>query len=200
LFIIKLFIVLKQYLAQRDIMDYSNLVTALKENKTREVNELIEALRPRLMAFLRVHMNASEADAEDCAQDSLLSSIEIIKEGRLKDPDQLVSYILSTCKNNYLKMKKKQRAESVDEIPEEHQHSPGQLQSLLDEEKERLLELCLNQLKEEYQRFMQYWFDHPDSHTKKVAAEFDISINNAWTRKHRLIKKLNECYQKKSEL
>jgi len=181
-------------------MDYSNLVTALRENDTRRANELIEALRPRLMAFLRIHMNASRADAEDIAQDSLLNSIEIIKEGRLKNPDQVVSYILSTCRNNYLKMKKKQREESMDEIPDEYQQAPGQLQSLLDEEQQRLLEWCLNQLKEEYQRFMQYWFDHPDAHTKKVAAEFDITVNNAWTRKHRLIKKLNECYQEKSEL
>jgi RNA polymerase sigma factor (sigma-70 family) len=181
-------------------MDYSKLVTALRENNTQKANELIETLRPRLMAFLRVHMNASEADAEDCAQDALLSSIESIKEGKLNNPNQVVSYILSICKNNYLKKKKKKRAESVDEIPDEHQHAPNQLQSLLDEEQERLLEWCLNQLKEEYQQFMQYWFDNPDSHTKKVAAEFDISVNNAWTRKHRLIKKLNECYRKKSEL
>jgi DNA-directed RNA polymerase specialized sigma24 family protein len=47
---------------------------------------------------------------------------------------------------------------------------------------------------------MQYWFDHPDAHTKKVASHFDISVNNAWTRKHRLIKKLNECYREKSKL
>ncbi|MDZ7682900.1 MAG: RNA polymerase sigma factor [Fodinibius sp.] len=181
-------------------MDYSNLVTALQEDNTQKANKLIETLRPRLMAFLRVHMNASEADAEDCAQDALLSSIQSIKEGQINNPDQVVSYILTICRNNYLKMKKKQRAESIDEIPDEYQHSPEQLQSLLDQEQERLLEWCLNQLKDEYQRFMQYWFDHPDSHTKKVAAKFDISVNNAWTRKHRIIKKLNECYREKSKL
>lgn len=181
-------------------MNYSNLVTALQEDDSQTVNELIEALRPRLMAFLRVHMNASHADAEDCAHDSLISSIEVIKEGGLQNPDQVVSYILSTCRNNYLKMQNKHRPEAVEEFSDEHQHAPRQLQSLLDEEQERLLEWCLNQLKEEYQRFMQYWFDHPDAHAQKVADNFDISVNNAWTRKHRLVKKLNECYQEKSKL
>lgn len=181
-------------------MDYADLVTALKENDSQRANEMIETLRPRLMAFLRVHMNASQADAEDCAQDSLLISIEAIKEGRLNNPDQVVSYILSICKNTYLKKQKKQREESIDEMPNEHQQAPQQLQSLLDEEQEQLLEWCLNQLKEKYQNFMQYWFDHPDAHTKKVASHFDISVNNAWTRKHRLIKKLNECYREKSKL
>lgn len=181
-------------------MDYSKLVTALKENDTRKANEIIEALRPRLMAFLRIHMNATHADAEDCAQDTLLTSIEIIKEDRIDNPERVVSYILSTCRNNYLKMQKKQREESMDEIPDEHQHAPKQLQSLLDEEQQQLLEWCMNQLKETYQQFMQYWFDHPDAHTQKVADHFDITVNNAWTRKHRLIKKLNECYREKSKL
>ncbi|TYP93697.1 RNA polymerase sigma factor, sigma-70 family [Fodinibius salinus] len=181
-------------------MDYTKLVTALKENDSEEVNRLVEALRPRLMAFLRIHMNATDADAEDCAQDSLIDSLEVIKSDRIDDPKRIVSYILTTCRNNYLKMQKKRRETSMEEVSETQSQAPQQLQSLLDEEQKKLLRWCMNQLKEEYQRFMQYWFDHPDAHTKKVAAEFDISINNAWTRKHRLIKKLNECYREKSKL
>lgn len=181
-------------------MDYSELVTALKRNETERVNTLIEALRPRLIAFLRIHMNADEADAEDCAQDALITSIEIIKEDRINNPDQVVSYILSTCRNKYLKMQKKRREQSLEEVSENQQQGPNQLQSLLDEEQQRLLEWCMNQLKKEYQKFMQYWFTHPDAHTKSVANHFDITVNNAWTRKHRLIKKLSECYQKKSNL
>lgn len=181
-------------------MDYTKLVTALKENDSQEVNRLIGALRPRLMAFLRIHMNATEADAEDCAQDSLVDSLEVIKSDRIDDPRRIVSYILTTCRNNYLKMQKKRRETSMDEVSEAQTQAPGQLQSLLDEEQEKLLRWCMSQLKKEYQQFMQYWFDHPDAHTKKVAAEFDISVNNAWTRKHRLIKKLNECYREKSKL
>lgn len=181
-------------------MDYSDLVTALKENDTKRANELIEALRPRLMAFLRVHMNASREDAEDCAQDSLLTSIEVIKEDRLNDPEQVVSYILSTCRNTYLKMKKKNREESIEEVSQRQRQEPRQLQSILNKEQERLLEWCLKQLKEEYQKFMQYWFDHPDAEASKVADHFNISVSNAWTRKHRLINKLNECYREKINL
>lgn len=181
-------------------MDYAKLVTAIQENNTQEINKLIEGLRPRLIAFLQIHMNASRSDAEDCAQDSLLTSLEVIKEDRLNNPDQVVSYIMSICRNNYLKMQKKKRPDAIDEIPDDHQQAPNQLQSLLDEEQEQLLEWCMNQLKEKYQRFMQYWFDHPDSHAKKVAEYFDISVNNVWTRKHRLIQKLNECYKEKSKL
>lgn len=181
-------------------MDYSKLVTAIKENDTKKLNELLDALRPRLIAFLRVHMNASREDAEDCAQDSLVDSLEVIREDRLNDPGHVVSYILSTCRNNYLKMQKKHRPELMKDISKNHRQSPRQLQSLLDDEQQRLLEWCLSQLKKEYQKFMQYWFDNPDIHTNKVAEHFGISVSNAWTRKHRLIQKLNECYREKSKL
>ncbi|NGP87063.1 RNA polymerase sigma factor [Fodinibius halophilus] len=181
-------------------MDYSNLVTALQENDTKKVNELISALRPRLIAFLRIHMNATQEDAEDCAQDSLLTSIEIINEDRIQNPEQVVSYILSTCRNTYLKMQKKKRPEATDDISDKHQQAPRQLQSLLDKEQKRLLNICMDQLKEKHQSFMQYWFDHPDAQAKKVADHFNISLSNTWTRKHRIIKKLNECYTKKSKL
>lgn len=180
-------------------MDYKNLVTALKQDDVQKANELIKALRPRLIAFLRIHMNSNQTDAEDCAQESLLIAIEVIKTDQLNDPEQVVSYILSICRNNYLKMQKKHREEPLDESDQQWQ-APRQLQSLLDEEQEQLLNWCMDQLKKEYQKFMQYWFDHPDMHAKKVADHFDISINNVWTRKHRLIKKLNECYRKKSKL
>lgn len=181
-------------------MDYSELVTALNEDNTRKVNKLITAIRPRLLAFLRIHMNASEDDAKDISQEALLTAIEVIKEGRLHNPDQVVKYIISICRNAYLKTQKQQQTTSLDEAFDQQKRAPRQLQSLLDQEQKRLLRWCLKQLAEKHQRFIQYWFDHPDASTQKVADHFSISLNNTWTRKHRLIRKLNECYQKKINL
>lgn len=180
-------------------MDYSELVTALNEGNTRKVNKLLAAIRPRLLAFLRIHMNASEDDAEDVSQEALLTAVEIIKRDQIKNPDQVVSYILTICRNAYLKIQKNERTTSLEGINRQQQE-PRQLQSLLDQEQKQLLQLCLDKLPENHQQFIQYWFDHPDAHTRKVADYFNISINNAWTRKHRIIKKLKECYQKKINL
>ncbi len=181
-------------------MDYSELVSALKENNTKKTNNLVKAIRPRLVAFLRIHMNASQSDAEDIAQEALLITIESIRNDKVKNPDQVVKYMISVCRNAYLKEQQNRRQVSFEKVSDLHQHKPGQLQSLLDKEQENLLQWCLNQLKDEYQKYMQFWFDNPDIHTQKVADHFDISLSNAWTRKHRLIKKLSECYQKKSKL
>lgn len=179
-------------------MDYSELVTALQENDSSKVNELIEAFTPRLMAFLRVHMNADHADAQDCVQETLLITVETIQEDKLRDPKQITAFMLSTCRNTYLKMQAKNREYAYENLPERH-YAATQLEYLLEEERGRLLQWCLEQLNKKYQDFIQYWFDHPDEQAVTVAEHFDITVNNAWTRKHRIIKKLNECYQKKSK-
>lgn len=180
-------------------MDYSELVTALNEGNTRKVNKLIAAIRPRLLAFLRIHMNASEDDAKDISQEALLTAIQTIKKDQIKNPDKVVSYILTICRNAYLKTRMNQRTTPLEEAGRQWQ-GPRQLQSLLDKEQQQLLQWCLDKLKEHHRKFIQYWFDHPDAHSKKVAEHFNISVNSVWTRKHRIIKKLNECYQKKSNL
>jgi RNA polymerase sigma factor (sigma-70 family) len=181
-------------------MDYSELVSALKENNTKKINKLVKAIRPRLIAFLRIHMNASQSDAKDTAQEALLITIESIRNDKVKNPDQIVKYMISVCRNAYLREQQNRKEVSFDKVSDLHQHKPGQLQSLLDKEQKKLLQWCMKQLKDEYRKYMQFWFDNPDMHTQKVAEHFDISLSNAWTRKHRLIKKLNECYQEKSKL
>lgn len=180
-------------------MDYSELVVAVKSEDTKKINKLVKAIRPRLLAFLRIHMNASHADAKDISQEALLTIIKVIKEDQLKKPDQVVKYLLSICKNTYLKEKEKNKSSTLVAEPY-YPQAPHQLQAMMDKEQKRLLHWCLQQLKAEYREYMQYWFKHPDANAQIVAEHFNISLSNAWTRKHRLIKKLNECYQKKSNL
>lgn len=183
-----------------DTMDYSELVTALKEDNAERVNKLIKAIRPRLLSFLRIHLNASEADAKDISQEALISAIEAIKEDQIEDPDYVVSYILSICKNYYLTERQRDRSTPFDETRIFKKHQPQQLQSILDKEQRRLLNWCLSQLKKGHRQFMDYWFSHPGARAQSIADHFDISVNNVWTRKHRIIKKLTECYQKKNDL
>ncbi len=176
------------------------MAVAIKENNTRRVNELMKDLVPRLKRFLKIHMNASKADAEDCAQDTVLACIEAIKQDRIRNPDRILSYMLTSCRNNYLKMKEKRKEKHFEDPPADHNMSAGQLSQLLDEERFRILRWCLKQLKKEYRRFMEYWFQHPGEEAEKVADHFGLSVSNTWTRKHRIINRLNKCYSEKSEL
>lgn len=181
-------------------MEYSELAKAIRENDSSRVNEMMQKLVPRLKRFLSIHMNASKSDAEDCAQETILQCIEIIKQDKLRDTDKVLSYIMTSCRNNYLKMKEKMKEENYEEVPDRNYSSAEQLLNLLDKERKRILEWCLRQLKKEYQDFMRYWFQNPGAEAEKVAEHFDLSVSNTWTRKHRIISKLNDCYKKKSEL
>lgn len=181
-------------------MEYSDLVQAIQENDSSRVDDLMKSLYPRLIHFLRIHMNASGPDAEDCAQESLLTCLEMIEKNNLKKPERVLTYLLKICRNNYLDMSKPTREQAYEEIPEGQYHRPGQLVHLLDKEKNQILKWCLDQLESEYRKFMEFWFQHPGFGAEAVADHFGISVSNAWTRKHRLIKQLNQCYEKKSKL
>lgn len=181
----------------RRLMDYSNLVEALRNHDYESANRILEEIRPRLIRFLEIHMNATYEDARDCTQESLVASLDAVHEDRIQKPNKLFSYLLTTCRNQYLKLLEKRREEHYDRIPDSSHHAPRQLADLMDKEQQQILKECLNALKKEHREFIDYWFEYPDTDAQTVADHFGISINNAWTRKHRIIKRLNRCYQKK---
>ncbi len=180
-------------------MEYSELAAAFSENNTSKINSLLAKLRPRLIRFLHIHMNASLEDAEDCTQDALLISLETIREGKMRDTEYLVSFLLSTCRNNYLNLQNKRKPRLTGQDPDKTLQPPGQLSELLDKEKKDILAQCLEKLSDNYRSFINYWFSNPDSEAEKAAVYFKMSVENVWTKKHRIIKKLNLCYQKKIE-
>ena len=181
-------------------MEYSELVGALQNGDDVRVNNIMREMVPRLVRFLQIHMGAGKDDAEDCVQHSIELALSVIRAGKLNDSDKILSYMMTTCRNNYLKLRGKKREVNYDRIPDERYHEPSQIRSILEQERKKILEKCLKELKEGYRRFIEYWFEHPDSDADVVASHFNISVNNVWTRKHRVIKRLNECYQKKSNL
>ncbi|MDZ7772743.1 MAG: sigma-70 family RNA polymerase sigma factor [Balneolaceae bacterium] len=181
-------------------MDYSELVQALEENDRENTNRLLQEIRPRLLRYLYVHMNAQREDALDCVQESLLVTVNAIREGRIRNPQQVFSYLITTCRNQYLKMISRRRERPYDEVPDTSYHAPGQLAALENRERFEILERCMDELKEEYREFIDYWFENPDTDGPTVADHFRISVNNAWIRKHRIIKQLNRCIDKKSKL
>lgn len=181
-------------------MEYSELVEALHAGEDAKVNEILQDLIPRLIRFLQIHMGAQKIDAEDCVQHSLELTLDVIREGNLNDSEKILTYLMTTCRNNYLKSREKRREILYDELPYNQYHAPAQFESLLDKERTRILQQCIEELKGGYRKFIEYWFKHPDSDAGDVAAHFNISVNNVWTKKHRVIKQLNECYKEKSNL
>ena len=84
-------------------MDYSQFVKAIHENNKKELDEQAIVITRVLIKFLRARMNASQEDAEDCVQNTLLLVIEKIKEEKLNNPDSIIYYLFTTAKNDYFK-------------------------------------------------------------------------------------------------
>ncbi len=177
-------------------MDYSKFVTAVLEQNRDVLNEYSVVISKVLVKFLLVRMDASLEDAQDSAQNTILFTIEKIKNDELQHPDRIIHYLFTTAKNDYLKNQEKIKEQNYDQIPEHYAKEGDQLNKLLNEERQSILKKCLTKLKEKQLKYITYWFKHPRAETEVVASYFGLSINNAWTKKHRIIQVLKGCVEK----
>lgn len=178
-------------------MDYSRFVHAVINDDTSQINELVPVITGVLIKFLKVRMNASHQDAEDCCQSTLLLATQKIRQESILNPDSFIYYLFTTAKNEYLKLLNKIKEGTFEEVPDSYIQEPDQLINLLDEERQSILKICLSFLKPNLLEYIRYWFDHPRGEAAVVAQHFGISVNNAWTKKHRILKTLKECVEKK---
>lgn len=176
-------------------MDYAPLVNAIREGDRETANRLISDATPILIRMLKVRMNATQEDAEDAVQMMFLYVVNAIKEGRIDNPSGLLSYMVVTCRHNYLKKQEGFRPGLLEEQVSEPIQQASQLSSLIDQEKKKIYAECIELLKNQSKEFYRYWVRHPDSSASEIAKHFGISINNAWTRKHRIMKSLQKCVE-----
>lgn len=181
-------------------MDYSELVRAIREDDTRTIDIYLKALHQTLYSYLLVRLNTSKEDAEDSVQNTLIKIVQRVKNDKIQHPDALLSYAFTTARNDYFK-KVEKKSEVLDEkIEYKALKQPDQLSVLINSEKKSLLMRCISELKEDHQKYIKYWFLNPSMDAEDVANHFKISVNNAWTKKHRIIKILNECYKSKLKM
>lgn len=178
-------------------MDYALLVQAIQEGDDGTTNSMVSEATPILIRMLKVRMNASQEDAEDAVQMMFLYVVKAIRDDRIKSPSGLLSYMILTCRHSYLKSVDGFRPELSDGQLQEPAEEPVQLSDLIEEEKMLIYEECIRLLRNDKRKFFSYWMRHPDSRASEIAEYFKISVNNAWTRKHRIIKILQECIDSK---
>lgn len=179
--------------------DYSELIEAIKQNKRGLTNELLKDITGRLRDYLQVVLSADKVTADEVTQRALLEVYERIEAGKIKDNRSIYSYLLSTARNEFFQFKREQGFldTPLDEA-EGHFIDPAeQFQNLLDEERQRILEICMDELKERSRKLIDYFFDNPDTTTQEVSEKFNISGANVRTRKSRILDRLHQCYKRK---
>lgn len=174
-------------------MDYSDLVSSIQTGDDRTANRLCDRATPILKKYLISNVGSSPTDADDAIQKMFEYVIKKIKNDEIENPSGLLAYMLTTSRHCYYKVLKKRDKQLAEDLEQEPGRSATQIWELVDEEEQKILKLCLSKLKKSYLEFITYLFNYPDAETEDIAEHFDISTNNAWTRKHRIIKKLNKC-------
>lgn len=176
-------------------MDYSGLVTAVQNNDEAATNRYCSEALPILKRYLIANLGASPEDAEDAVQKMFEYVIPKIRRDEIKNPGGLLSYMLTGCRHALLKNIRDFDINAYDEMTDDPVVEATQIWNLIDEEQLSILKKCIEQLKGYYRSMVDFIFDHPDADSEDIAEHFEISINNAWIRKHRVIKQLSECAQ-----
>ncbi len=174
-------------------MDYSELVSSIQNGDDKTANRLCSEATPILKKYLISNVGASPEDADDAIQKMFEYIIKKIKQDDIENPSGLLAYMLKTSRHRYYKLLKKRNKQLAEDLENEPGRNASQLWEIVDKEKQEILKRCLSELKKSYLEFITYLFKFPDAETDDIAEYFGISPSNAWTRKHRIIKKLNKC-------
>lgn len=180
-------------------VDYSELVDALQDGDDAKAEELINEILPRLEDYLVVVMSAERYAAKECVQQAFLDVFEQIRKDNIKESKYIFSYLIKACRHEYLRFAKREHKFKYEEDALNILYEPEQqFQNLLDQERQRILEECLNELKEKSKKFIEYFIDKPDATTEEAKNEFGLSSANVRTRKSRILSRLHHCYKRKS--
>jgi RNA polymerase sigma factor (sigma-70 family) len=176
-------------------MDYSGLVTAVKNGDQLTASRLCSEATPILKRYLRKKCGADPTDADDAIQRMFEYVINKIIADEFENPSGLLAYMLKACRHNYIKFAREKNRPDIENLANMPFNEPVQIWELVNEERQEILKYCTEKLRKGYKEFINYFFSFPNASAEDVADHFDISINNAWTRKHRVINKLNECVE-----
>lgn len=167
-----------------------------------EANELLKELLPRLIDYLKVTMNADEQDAEECVHQAIVNVIEQIKKDNIRKEKYIFMYTLRACRHEYIRYSKDQN--KFNHPIEDHDHHlvepADQYKGLLEEERQLILEECLEELRPKSRRFIKFFINKPEASTKQASDHFNISGANVRTKKSRILSRLHHCVKRKSKI
>ena len=151
--------------------------------------ELYRRLARRARLYGLRHLRDEQA-AADLAQQVLLTTLERLRAGEVREPDKIASFVLGMCRMTVLEMRRgtRRRGELLERwIPENTYEAPEPL--TLDPDR---LAGCLEALPERERSVVVMSF-FADKQADEVGAELGISGGNVRVIRHRALGRLREC-------
>jgi RNA polymerase sigma-70 factor (ECF subfamily) len=151
--------------------------------------EMCRRMAPRIRLYGLRHLRSAAA-AEDLVQQVLLTTIEALRAGRLRDAERLAPFVLGTCRLVVLEQRRStQRQQALlatfgaDLVPD-----PAPLPGLDD----RQLARCVQALQERERSVVVMTF-YDEYTAAEAAASLGLSEVNVRVIRHRALKQLRSC-------
>lgn len=152
--------------------------------------ELFRRMAPRIRLYGLRHLRDDQA-ADDLVQQVLITTLEALRLGRLREPERLVSFVLGTCRLTALDLRRNaQRKERLLEQFAAQAPAPAHRPApSLDREQ---LARCVQKLKERERAVIVLSF-YDEQTGADVARFLGVSEVNLRVIRHRAIHQLRDC-------
>lgn len=171
---------------------------AVLNNDTIVIEDYSGKIVPMVTEYLMVTLKANKFHAEECAHHAFSIVLDRIQNQLLGESSSVVSYMITTARNEYFRILKSEIREGTAILQEQYyQDNEEQLEALFESERLEALEKCLGKLDQKSRDFIEYVMKHPEYSMLKIGKIFNISPVNARTRKSRIVSQLNSCIDKK---
>ncbi len=153
-------------------------------------DEFCRRLAPRIRLYGLRHLRDSHA-AADLAQQVLMTTLEALRSGKLREPEQVVSFVFGTCRMVVLDLKRThaRREELLATYADDVPVADAQSAPRLDHAR---LARCLQGLAERERSVLVLTF-YDDRAAKDVAAELALTEANVRVIRHRALQRLRDC-------
>jgi RNA polymerase sigma-70 factor (ECF subfamily) len=172
-------------------LDDAGLVLQIGSGSGREAEaELVRRMAPRIRLYGLRHLRDQHA-ADDLTQHVLITTLEALRAGRLREPDKLASFVLGTCRMTVLDVRRNaQRKERLLDRFGAHLLAP--VQPALPQLDHEQLTRCVQKLKERERTVVVMTF-YDEQTGADVATFLGVSEANVRVIRHRAIHQLRDC-------
>ena len=152
--------------------------------------ELCRRLGPRIRLYGRKHLR-DEAAAGDLMQDVLVMVLQKLREGAIREPERVVSFVLGTARQTVIDWRRsgRRRERILEAFPVDLMPADEEAPEPIDAER---LGRCLAALPERERAVLVMTF-YDDRSADAVAAELGLSAGNVRVIRHRGLERLRGC-------
>jgi RNA polymerase sigma-70 factor, ECF subfamily len=172
----------------------SDLVRQIGAGDHEAEAELFRRMAPRIRLYGLRHLRDVHA-SDDLTQQVLITTLKALREGRLREPEKLASFVFGTCRMTVLDLRRgAQRKERLlEQFGADLYRSAEWSTPRLHHD---LLQRCLQNLKERERTVVVMSF-YDEQTGADVASLLGISEANVRVIRHRAIRQLRECMEDK---